>query len=145
MSRRVVVTGMGAITPLGHTVDELYKNQLEGKSGVDFITVFDARTFPTKFAAEVKNFDLAKYVKTPEKWASSGANSRFAAGAAQQASPQPTSSTTTRGRSQPDRRLPGLRRRSRYLRGSHLSHRPRTSIQKKREIDTSPGLRGRGA
>jgi 3-oxoacyl-[acyl-carrier-protein] synthase II len=85
MSRRVVITGMGAITPLGHTVDELYKNQIEGKSGVDFITIFDARTFPTKFAAEVKNYDLAKYVKTPEKWASSGANSRFAAGAAQQA------------------------------------------------------------
>jgi 3-oxoacyl-[acyl-carrier-protein] synthase II len=85
MRKRVVITGMGAITPLGHTVDDLYKNQLEGKSGVDFITIFDARTFPTKFAAEVKNYDLAKYVKTPEKWESSGANSRFAAGAAQQA------------------------------------------------------------
>jgi 3-oxoacyl-[acyl-carrier-protein] synthase II len=85
MKRRVVITGMGAITPLGHTVDDLYRNQLDGKSGVDFITIFDARTFPTKFAAEVKNYDIGKYVTTPEKWASSGANSRFAAGATQQA------------------------------------------------------------
>jgi 3-oxoacyl-[acyl-carrier-protein] synthase II len=85
MRKRVVITGMGAITPLGHSVQDLYQNQLEGKSGVDFITIFDASTFPTKFAAEVKLFDLAKYVKTPERWDSSGANSRFAAGAAQQA------------------------------------------------------------
>src|SRR5437762_10370252 len=85
MRRRVVITGMGAITPLGHTVQDVYENQLEGKSGVDFITIFDASTFPTKFAAEVKGFDLAKYVKTPERWKDSGANSRFAAAAAQQA------------------------------------------------------------
>ncbi|MEI7685892.1 MAG: beta-ketoacyl-[acyl-carrier-protein] synthase family protein [Planctomycetota bacterium] len=85
MRRRVVITGMGAITPLGHTVHDVYENQLEGKSGVDFITIFDAAAFPTKFAAEVKGFDLAKYVKTPERWKSSGANSRFAAAAAQQA------------------------------------------------------------
>src|SRR3954468_18358740 len=85
MRRRVVITGMGAITPLGHSVRELYENQLEAKSGVDFITLFDASTFPTKFASEVKGFDLGKYVKTPERWQSSGANSRFAAAAAQQA------------------------------------------------------------
>lgn len=85
MRKRVVITGMGAITPLGHTVAELYKNQLEGKSGVGTITLFDASKFPTKFAAEVKNFDLSKYVTTPERWANSGANSRFAAAAAQQA------------------------------------------------------------
>lgn len=85
MRKRVVITGMGAITPLGHNVHDVYQNQLEGKSGVDFITIFDAATFPTKFAAEVKGFDLAKYVKTPERWQHSGANSRFAAAAAQQA------------------------------------------------------------
>lgn len=85
MRRRVVITGMGAITPLGQSVDELYRNQLEGKSGVGPISLFEASTFPTKFAAEVKNFDLAKYVKTPERWANSGANSRFAAAAARQA------------------------------------------------------------
>lgn len=76
---------MGAITPLGHTVQDVYQNQIEAKSGVDFITIFDASTFPTKFAAEVKNFDLSRYVTTPERWKHSGANSRFAAAAAQQA------------------------------------------------------------
>jgi 3-oxoacyl-[acyl-carrier-protein] synthase II len=85
MRKRVVITGMGAITPLGHTVKDLYENQLEGKSGMDWITHFDARTFPTKFAAEVKNFDLGKFVKNPERWANSGINGRFGAAASQQA------------------------------------------------------------
>ena len=48
MRRRVVITGMGAITPLGHSVGELYQNQLEGKSGVAPITLFDASKFPTR-------------------------------------------------------------------------------------------------
>jgi 3-oxoacyl-[acyl-carrier-protein] synthase II len=85
MRKRVVITGMGAITPLGHSPQELYENQLAGKSGVAAITLFDASRFPTKFAAEVKGFDLGKYVKEPQRWDASGANSRFAAGAAQQA------------------------------------------------------------
>ncbi|MFO0964226.1 MAG: beta-ketoacyl-[acyl-carrier-protein] synthase family protein [Gemmataceae bacterium] len=85
MRRRVVITGMGAVTPLGHTVQELYANQLEGKSGVGPITIFDAQKFPTRFAAEVKGYDLGKYVSDPERWADCGANSRFAAGAARQA------------------------------------------------------------
>lgn len=85
MRKRVVITGMGAITPLGHSVDEAYESQIEGKSGVDFISHFDASMFPTKFAAEVKGFELSKYVKTPERWKDSGINSRFAAAAAQQA------------------------------------------------------------
>ena len=83
--RRVVITGIGAITPLGNTVAELYQNQLEAKSGVGPITNFDASKFPTQFAGQVKDYDLAKYVKTPERWKDSGLNSRFAAGAAQQA------------------------------------------------------------
>jgi 3-oxoacyl-[acyl-carrier-protein] synthase II len=85
MRRRVVITGMGAITPLGHSVGELFQNQLEGKSGVAPITLFDASKFPTQFAAEVKNFDLGRWIKDPELWTDSGANSRFAAAAAQQA------------------------------------------------------------
>jgi 3-oxoacyl-[acyl-carrier-protein] synthase II len=83
--KRVVITGMGAITPLGHSVQELYESQLKGKSGVGPISLFDASRFPTKFAAEVKNFDLTKYVKDAHRWENSGANSRFAAAAAQQA------------------------------------------------------------
>jgi 3-oxoacyl-[acyl-carrier-protein] synthase II len=85
MRRRVVITGMGAITPLGHSVEDLYRSQIEGKSGVAPITHFNAKRFPTKFAAEVKGFDLGRYVKEPQRWADSGANSRFAAAAAQQA------------------------------------------------------------
>src|SRR5262249_16165549 len=83
MRRRVVVTGMGVITPLGDTVDALYQSQIEGRSGVDYITHFTAATFPTRFAAEVKDFDLAHYVKDPSRWASSGPNNRFAAAATQ--------------------------------------------------------------
>jgi len=76
---------MGVIAPLGNNVDELYNAHIEGRNGVDFINLFDARRFPTQFAAQVKNFDLGQYVKDPERWADSGANSRFAAAAAQQA------------------------------------------------------------
>ncbi len=85
MRRRVVITGMGVITPLGDSVDALYQSQIEGRSGVDYIANFAAGTFPTRFAAEVKNFDLGQYVKDPSRWMSSGPNNKFAAAAAQQA------------------------------------------------------------
>jgi 3-oxoacyl-[acyl-carrier-protein] synthase II len=85
MRRRVVITGMGAITPLGDSVKDLYENQLRGKSGVGPISLFDATTFPTKFAAQVKNFDLTRYVRDASRWAHAGSNSRLAAAAAQQA------------------------------------------------------------
>jgi 3-oxoacyl-[acyl-carrier-protein] synthase II len=80
-----VITGMGAVTPLGHSVDDLYKSQLEARSGISPVTLFDARHFPTKFAAQVKDFDLGRHVKDPSRWHNSGANSRFAAAAAHQA------------------------------------------------------------
>jgi 3-oxoacyl-[acyl-carrier-protein] synthase II len=76
---------MGVITPLGHTVGELFTSQIEGRSGVGAITSFDARQFPTKFAAQVKDYDLGKYVRNPERWENSGVNTRFALGAAKQA------------------------------------------------------------
>jgi 3-oxoacyl-[acyl-carrier-protein] synthase II len=83
--RRVVITGMGAITPLGHNVAELYASQLEGRSGVGSITSFDASRFPTRFAAEVRDYDLGKFVRQPERFAHCGLNTRFALGAAKQA------------------------------------------------------------
>lgn len=55
--RKVVVTGLGAVTPLGLTVEEFWKNLLAGKSGAAPITYFDAGNFDTKFACEVKGFD----------------------------------------------------------------------------------------
>jgi 3-oxoacyl-[acyl-carrier-protein] synthase II len=82
MRRRVVITGMGAITPLGDTVKELFRAQLAGKSGVGPITRFDATTFPTRFAAEVRDFDLARYLPDPGRWADAGEASQFAAAAA---------------------------------------------------------------
>ncbi|MBI3406851.1 MAG: beta-ketoacyl-[acyl-carrier-protein] synthase family protein [Planctomycetes bacterium] len=85
MRKRVVITGMGAISPLGHSVEQLYRNQIEGRSGVGPISIFDASTMPTKFAGEVKGFELGRWVKDPARWRDSGSNSRFAAAAAQQA------------------------------------------------------------
>jgi 3-oxoacyl-[acyl-carrier-protein] synthase II len=64
--RRVVITGMGAITPLGNTADEFWSNIVAGKSGVDFITKFDTTNFKTKFAAEVKGFNAAAYFEKNE-------------------------------------------------------------------------------
>ncbi len=55
--RRVVVTGMGCITPLGNTVESTWEGLIAGRSGVGPITQFDARQFKTRFAAEVKGFD----------------------------------------------------------------------------------------
>jgi 3-oxoacyl-[acyl-carrier-protein] synthase II len=85
MRKRVVITGMGAITPLGHSVRSMYEAQLEGRSGVAYTTLFNASRFPTRFAAEVKAFNLADHVRGAERWASAGANSKFAAAASQQA------------------------------------------------------------
>jgi 3-oxoacyl-[acyl-carrier-protein] synthase II len=76
---------MGAITPLGHSVEELFRSQIEGRSGVSPIELFNARRFPTRFAAQVKNFDLGRHVKDAERFVDSGANCRFAVAATQQA------------------------------------------------------------
>ena len=64
--KRVVITGLGAITPLGNTVDEFWKNIVAGKSGVDMITKFDTTNFKTKFAAEVKGFNASDYFEKNE-------------------------------------------------------------------------------
>ena len=85
MRKRIVITGMGAITPLGHNVREMFDNLIAGKSGIGPITRFNARKFPTTFAAEVKGFELANFVKDASRWKNCGVNSRFAAAAAQQA------------------------------------------------------------
>jgi 3-oxoacyl-[acyl-carrier-protein] synthase II len=85
MRRRVVITGMGAITPLGHTVADLFQAQIDGRSGVGPIEHFDAGRFPTKFAAQVKNFDLGRYLPDAASWADCGPNTQFAVAAARQA------------------------------------------------------------
>src|SRR4051812_2393635 len=82
MRRRIVITGMGVITPLGHTVEDLFRAQVAGESGVGPITRFDASTFPTTFASEVRGFDLTRYVSRPELWTHACDASKFAGAAA---------------------------------------------------------------
>ncbi len=60
--RRVVITGVGAVTPLGNTAEEFWAGLLEGRSGIGPITRFDATDFPTRIAGELKGFDPLKYI-----------------------------------------------------------------------------------
>jgi len=64
--RRVVITGMGAITPLGNNVETFWKNLTAGQSGASQITHFDATKFKTRFACEVKGFEVDKYLDRKE-------------------------------------------------------------------------------
>ncbi len=64
--RRVVVTGLGLLTPVGNTVDESWKNILAGKSGIAPITSFDASEFTTRISGSVKNFDPTDYLSVKE-------------------------------------------------------------------------------
>ena len=64
--KRVVVTGLGAITPIGNTVPEFWENLVNGVSGAGPITHFDASLFKTQFACEVKNFDANQYIDRKE-------------------------------------------------------------------------------
>lgn len=64
--KRVVVTGLGALTPLGRTVDEYWQNLTNGVSGCDYIQQFDVTKFKTRFACEVKDFDATQYLDRKE-------------------------------------------------------------------------------
>jgi 3-oxoacyl-[acyl-carrier-protein] synthase II len=64
--KRVVVTGMGALTPLGNSITEYWNNLRNGVSGCDFITGFDASKFKTRFACEIKNFDPNNFMDRKE-------------------------------------------------------------------------------
>lgn len=62
MKRRVVVTGLGAITPIGNSIDSFWNSIKEGKNGIDNITLFDTEDFKVKLAAEVKDFNAEEYI-----------------------------------------------------------------------------------
>ena len=64
--KRVVVTGLGALTPIGNNVNETWENALSGKSGAGPITLFDAELFKTQFACEVKNFNASEHFDRKE-------------------------------------------------------------------------------
>lgn len=63
MSRRVAITGIGLVTPLGHTIDEFWNNIISGKSGISTISRFDASGLSSRIAAEVKEFDPSEYIE----------------------------------------------------------------------------------
>jgi len=85
MSHRVVITGMGWITPVGHSIEAAWPRLLAGESGIARTSLFDASTFPTSISAEVKDFRLSDQVRTSEQHQSAGRNTHFALAAAQQA------------------------------------------------------------
>ena len=83
MQRRVVVTGMGMVTPVGRDLETTWESLREARSGVGPISLFDATTFPTKIAAEVKGFDLSSYIgEDAARWEDHNRNTVFAIAAA---------------------------------------------------------------
>ena len=82
--RRVVVTGAGAITPVGKSVEEMWENLLNGKNGIAPITLFDTTEYKATLAAEVKDFDPLRYMNKLES-VRSDRNTQFAVAAAQEA------------------------------------------------------------
>ncbi len=65
-ARRVVITGLGIVSPVGSTVDQAWSNLVAGRSGISRITSFDAESFPVKIAGQVKDFDITQYVSSKE-------------------------------------------------------------------------------
>ncbi|APW60669.1 beta-ketoacyl-ACP synthase II [Paludisphaera borealis] len=82
MERRVVVTGMGMITPVGGDVESSWRALCEGRGGIGPITLFDASTFPTRIAAEAGGFRLADYRSDWARWVDHSRTSQFALAAA---------------------------------------------------------------
>lgn len=82
---RIVITGMGWITPLGHDLQTVWRKLVAGECGMSKIDRFDAATFPTTFAAQVRKFDYTKYVDDPSLHEHAGLNVQYALGAARQA------------------------------------------------------------
>ena len=84
MERRVVITGMGAITPIGKNVEETWKVIENKKCGIDNITLFDTATFKTKLDAEVKEYNPLDYFE-PKQAKRFDRSSQFAVIAAREA------------------------------------------------------------
>src|ERR1044072_7985904 len=83
--QRVVITGMGWITPMGHTIEGVWKRLLAGESGIAHTSIFDASTFPTSISAEVKDFRLAQHIADATDHSGGGRNTQFALAACAQA------------------------------------------------------------
>jgi 3-oxoacyl-[acyl-carrier-protein] synthase II len=85
MRRRVVVTGIGCVTPMGCEVETMWRRLLAGESGVGYISLFDASNFPTKISAEVRDWDVSDVGENPEDWKYQGRHTHFAIGAGKKA------------------------------------------------------------
>jgi 3-oxoacyl-[acyl-carrier-protein] synthase II len=85
MRRRVVVTGMGWVTPLGADIEQVWQRLLRGESGVGRTTLFDASNFPTQISAEVRDWDVSDVGEDPLHWRHQGRHTHFAVGAATKA------------------------------------------------------------
>ncbi len=85
MKRRVVVTGMGCVTPVGNSISEMWAALQEARNGVRPISHFEAHSFPTTFAAEVRGFQLSDYIDDANRFDRAGRHIQFAIGAATQA------------------------------------------------------------
>ncbi len=83
--RRIVVTGMGMVTPVGRDLESTWAALREGRSGVGPISLFDASTFPTRIAAEAKGFALSDYIDDADRWRDHCRNTQFALAAARMA------------------------------------------------------------
>ena len=66
MNNRVVITGLGPVTPIGTGKNKFWQSLIQGKCGIDMISYFDAKEYPTKIAAELKDFDYSNYISTKE-------------------------------------------------------------------------------
>ena len=84
MNRRVVVTGLGLVTPVGNSVETTWAALIEGRSGADYIKKFDTEKFPVRFACEVKDFDPLNYIEKKEA-RKMGAFIHYAVAASQEA------------------------------------------------------------
>ena len=85
MRRKVAITGMGCVTPLGHDVESMWAAMLAGESGISKTELFDASTFPSTFSAQVRGFELPESLAAGGKHAHAGRHTRFALAAAKQA------------------------------------------------------------
>lgn len=81
MRRRVVITGVGCVTPLGATTDDIWHRLTEGRSGVGRLSLFDASRFPVQIAAEVRNWDISDVGEDPRRWKHCPRQTTFAVGA----------------------------------------------------------------
>ena len=85
MQRRVVVTGMGMVTPVGRDLETTWASLQEGRSGVGPISLFDAGSFATRIAAEASGFDLGQYIGDADRWRDHCRNTMFAIAAGRMA------------------------------------------------------------